>query len=194
VVSSRFLISALTVLLVLCGAALGVMLLRPAPIEPVAQQPQAGATTSPLGHFIALDGKLPAPALAFAARDGSEKHLADFKGELVLVNLWATWCGPCKAEMPMMSAFHRRHKEEGFEIFGVTTEDSVPPYMLKRVSEVLSYPLVLRFSSSAYPILNGVPTSYVIDRHGIVRYAKAGSFDAQEFNDIILPLLHEPAS
>src|SRR5690348_13695493 len=81
VVSSRSVIGALTVLLVLCGAALGVMLWRQAPSEPALQQPQAGTAASSLGHFIALDGKLPAPALAFQARDGTEKHLADFKGQ-----------------------------------------------------------------------------------------------------------------
>ena len=136
----------------------------------------------------------PAPSFSLTTYAKQKIKLADLQGKVVGINWWATWCGPCKAEMPMMSAFHSRHKAEGLEIFGVTTEDSVPPYMLNRVSEVLSYPLVLRFSGNGYPILDGVPTSYVIDRHGIVRYAKAGSFDAQEFNEIILPLLHEPAS
>ncbi|MDB5691618.1 MAG: TlpA family protein disulfide reductase [Alphaproteobacteria bacterium] len=135
----------------------------------------------------------PAPPFALTTYDKRKLKLADLQGKVVVINWWATWCGPCKAEMPMMSAFHRRHKDEGFEIFGVTTEDSVPPFMLKRVSEALSYPLVLRFSGGGYPILNGVPTSYVIDRHGVLRYAKAGSFDAEEFNEIILPLLREPA-
>ena len=135
----------------------------------------------------------PAPSFSLTTYAKQKIKLDDLKGKVVVINWWATWCGPCKAEMPMMSAFHHRHKDEGFEIFGVTTEDSVPPNMLKRVSEVLSYPLVLRFSGNGYPILNGVPTSYVIDRHGIVRYAKAGSFTGAEFDEVILPLLHEPA-
>jgi thiol-disulfide isomerase/thioredoxin len=135
----------------------------------------------------------PAPPFSLTTFDKRKLKLADLQGKVVVINWWATWCGPCKAEMPMMSAFHRRHKEEGFEIFGVTTEDSVPPYMLKRVSAALSYPLALRFSGVDYPILNGVPTSYVIDRRGILRYAKAGAFDQEDFDNVILPLLREPA-
>ena len=136
----------------------------------------------------------PAPSFSLTTYDKRKITLADLQGKVVVINWWTTWCGPCKAEMPMMSAFHRRHKAEGLEIFGVTTEDSVPPYMLKEVSKVLSYPLVLRFSGNGYPVLTGVPTSYVIDRRGIVRYARAGAFDEQEFDELILPLLREPAS
>jgi len=157
---------------------------------------------APMLHFFAQKivesrtigaGKQP-PDFTLKDASGKDVRLSSLKGKVVVLNFWATWCGPCKAEMPMMSAFHRRHKDEGFEIFGVTTEDSVPPYMLKRVSEALSYPLVLRFSGNGYPTLDGVPTSYVIDRKGVVRYAKAGAFEAQEFDELILPLLREPAS
>lgn len=134
-----------------------------------------------------------APPFSLTTYDRQKVTMDELKGKVVVINWWATWCAPCKAEMPMMSAFHSRYKDAGFEIFGVTTEDSVPPHMLKKLAEALSYPLVRSFKGRGYPILKGVPTSYVIDRSGTVRYAKAGSFEAQEFTDLILPLLREPA-
>ena len=135
----------------------------------------------------------PAPPFTIFTFDKRKIKLADLRGKVVIINYWATWCGPCKAEMPMMSDFHRRHKDEGFEIFGVTTEDSAEPFRLKKLVAVLSYPLASRVSGDGYPILDGVPTSYVIDRSGMIRYAKAGAFEAQDFDSLILPLLQEPA-
>lgn len=134
----------------------------------------------------------PAPPFTLTTYDRRKLKLEDLRGKVIVINHWATWCGPCKAEMPMMSAIHQRLKDQGLEIFGVTTEDSVPPYMLKKVASVLSYPLVVRFKGG-YPILDGVPTSYVIDRRGIVRYARAGAFTGSDFATLVVPLLREPA-
>ena len=125
--------------------------------------------------------------------DNRKVQLSELRGQAVVINLWATWCGPCKAEMPMMSAVHDKLKDSGLQIFGVTTEGSVPPFQLKKLGALLSYPLARKLSGGSYPILDGVPTSYVIDRAGVVRYAKAGAFDGSEFVGIILPLLKEPA-
>jgi thiol-disulfide isomerase/thioredoxin len=141
---------------------------------------------------VAKVGK-PAPPATITLFDRSKVSLADLRGKVVVINHWATWCGPCKAEMPMMSAVHARYKGSGFEIFGVTTQDSLPAFKLKKLADVLSYRLSRGLSGGGYPLLGGLPTSYVIDRAGIVRYAKAGSFEAREFTDIILPLLREPA-
>jgi cytochrome c biogenesis protein CcmG, thiol:disulfide interchange protein DsbE len=116
---------------------------------------------------------------------------ADMVGKVVVINYWATWCGPCKAEMPMMDLYHRRNKKSGFEIFGVVTRDSVPLSRMKKLAEALSYPLASNLKGK-YGIINeAVPTSYIIDRKGIIRYAKAGSFDDAEFKALIDPLLKE---
>jgi peroxiredoxin len=132
-----------------------------------------------------------APAFDLVTYDKRKVAFAELKGKVIVINHWATWCGPCKAEMPMMSAFHRRYRAAGFEIFGVTTEDSVPEGKLKAVAAALSYPLVRRFNGAGYPVLDGVPTTYVIDRAGVVRYAHSGAFETAEFMRLILPLLAE---
>ena len=146
-------------------------------VSPVGAAPKIGAA---------------APNFTITTFDKKKVTLAELRGKVVVINHWATWCGPCKSEMPMMSNFHARYKQHGFEIYGVTTEDSVQPHALKKVAAVLSYPLA-RGIKGNYPILKGVPTTYVIDRAGVLRIAKAGSFETQEFLDLIIPLLREPA-
>jgi thiol-disulfide isomerase/thioredoxin len=171
VVSSKSLISALTVLLVLCGAALGVMLLRQARVEPMPPQPQAGATASPLGHFIALDGKLPAPALAFTTRDGAEKHLADFKGQLVLVNLWATWCGPCVEEMPALDRLQTKLGQR-LTILAISQDRRgaavVDPFLAKTGITHLAVFLDPKSAAIEAFGVQGLPTSFLIGRDGMI--------------------------
>ncbi|HEY0413155.1 MAG TPA: TlpA disulfide reductase family protein [Allosphingosinicella sp.] len=144
---------------------------------------------------FAKDAKVgnPAPYFGLTTLDGKKASLASLRGKVVVINFWATWCAPCREEMPMMSSVHARLKDQGLVIYGVTTEDSAPPNQLTKLSEALSYPLVRRFVGYGYPILDGVPTTYVIDRKGVVRYAKATVFQGRDFVDIILPLLREPA-
>ena len=115
----------------------------------------------------------------------------DMAGKVVVINYWATWCGPSKAEMPMMDLYHRRHKKLGFQIFGVVTKDSIPLSRMKKLTEVLSYPLASDLKGKYGVVKESVPTSYIIDRKGIVRYAKAGSFSETEFAALINPLLNE---
>ncbi len=136
-----------------------------------------------------LVGK-PAPPFVLKMFDRSKRKLSDYAGKVVVINYWATWCTPCKAEMPMMSGYHRKNRWRGFEIVGVITKDSVAPSKLTKLAAVLSYPLATNLAGK-YGILDGVPTNYVIDRKGIVRYAKAGSFEDAEFAALIEPLLKE---
>ncbi len=149
----------------------------------------AAAATIDARSSSSLVGK-PAPPFVLKMFDKSERKLADYAGKVVVINYWATWCAPCKAEMPMMSGYHRKHRWRGFEIIGVITKDSVAPSKLAKLAAALSYPLATNLKGK-YGILDGVPTNYVIDRKGIVRYAKAGSFEDAEFVALIEPLLTE---
>lgn len=132
-----------------------------------------------------------APEFSVSLLNGTQKRLADYKGKVLVLNYWATWCAPCKAEMPMMSRFHQRNKARGFEIIGIVTRDPVLPYQLKRVAAALSYPLAMNLTGKYGIIRNAVPTNYIIDRKGIVRYAKAQTFTEDDFKKLIEPLLAE---
>jgi peroxiredoxin len=133
-----------------------------------------------------------APSFKLTLFDKSKQKSDELKNKVIVINYWATWCGPCKAEMPMMSQFYHTHKNKGLEMFGVITKDSVPIYKLKAVDDALSYPLVRKLSGRYGIVDNAVPTTYIIGRDGTIRLIKTGSFTDKEFSDIVLPLLDEP--
>lgn len=135
----------------------------------------------------------PAPSFTLTTFDKRKVTLAEMKGKVVVINYWATWCAPCKAEMPMMHRYFKANQARGLEMFGVTTEDSVPKFQLKKVSELLSYPLSNKMSSGYGSIDNAVPSTYIIDRKGIVRHAKKGAYTEREFKAALDPLLAEGA-
>ncbi|APZ99442.1 hypothetical protein BWQ93_13820 [Sphingopyxis sp. QXT-31] len=135
----------------------------------------------------------PAPAFTLTTFDKRKVTLAQMKGKVVVINYWATWCAPCKAEMPMMHRYFKVNQARGLEMFGVTTEDSVSKSQLKKVSDLLSYPLSNRMSRGYGSIDNAVPSTYIIDRKGIVRHAKKGAYTEREFKAALDPLLAEEA-
>lgn len=132
-----------------------------------------------------------APEFTLTTLAKRKVRLSELRGKVVVVNYWATWCGPCKAEMPMMHAYFQKNQARGLEMFGVTTEDSVPAYRLKELSSVLSYPLATRISGGYGAIGKAVPSTYIIDRKGVLRIAQAGAFTARSFREAIDPLLAE---
>ena len=164
-------IRALTVLLVLCGAAVLVLSLRPARIEKVPQAPAASSASPNLGQFTALPAPLPAPALAFTTRDGATKQLADFKGKLVLVNLWATWCGPCVEEMPSLQRLQTQLGDK-LTILAISEdrqgETAVAPFLAKNGIQHLAIFLDPKSAATNELGAQGLPSSYLIARDGTI--------------------------
>lgn len=153
-----------------------------------------GASLAPATARTAAIGEV-APDFQLELIDGTVVKLSELRGKVVVLNFWATWCGPCKQELPTLDAYYRARRDAGLRVFAVTTEDSLPIYQLKKLFGVMAIPAV-RSIRGNYDVIGGVPTNYVIDRSGRVRYAKAGAFDLDALNATLVPLLNErpPAS
>jgi thiol-disulfide isomerase/thioredoxin len=133
-----------------------------------------------------------APPFTLTMVDGTNIDLEALRGQVVVINFWATWCVPCRKELPLLNAYYKINKPHGLRVFAITTQDSVPISRLRRLFEMLDIPSAAKIKGPYAP-LTGVPTNFVIDRAGRVRYAKSGSFDLDALNTIIVPLLNEPA-
>jgi thiol-disulfide isomerase/thioredoxin len=195
-------IRALTVLLILCGAALLVLSLRPARIERMPQAPasplaggQNLATAGQnLGQFTPLTAPLPAPALAFTTRDGTQKQLADFKGKLVLVNLWATWCGPCVEEMPALDRLQARLGDK-LTILAISEDRQgdkvVAPFLEQHAIKHLAIFLDPKTAATNEFGAEGLPTSYLIARDGTIVGKEEGgaTWDSSEMLAKLQPYL-----
>jgi peroxiredoxin len=132
-----------------------------------------------------------APNFELTMIDGSKVTLDQLRGQVVVLNFWATWCVPCREELPLLDRYYDIQQKAGLKVFAIATEDSVPLSQLKKLFAVMRIPSAKRIKGG-YPILKGVPTNYIIDRSGHIRYARAGAFDLDALNRLLVPLLKEP--
>ncbi|MDE1969390.1 MAG: TlpA family protein disulfide reductase [Alphaproteobacteria bacterium] len=178
---TRFM-KALSVLVVLCVAGLGLLLYYRAQHPPAIPVPLAanGTPAEPEFKFTVLDAPQPAPALAFTTREGAPKTLADFRGRLLLVNFWATWCGPCVAEMPSLDRLQARLGSR-LMVLAISEDrrggDVVDPFLAKLKLADLAIYLDTRNSALQAFGLAGLPTSILIDRDGRMVWRVEGGVD-----------------
>jgi cytochrome c biogenesis protein CcmG/thiol:disulfide interchange protein DsbE len=130
----------------------------------------------------------PAPDFHVTTFDGRKLSLADFKGQVVVLNFWATWCGPCKRELPLLEDYQRRQHSAGLVILAVATEDSLTPFQLRPLAKLLTLQMVKRFKGE-YGQVKYLPTNFVIDRKGVLRYAESGGFTQQGIEQVLGPLI-----
>jgi thiol-disulfide isomerase/thioredoxin len=119
-----------------------------------------------------------APDVTFKDLNGKEVSLSEFRGQIVLVNFWATWCGPCRFEIPSLIEFQQKYGDRGFVVLGVAMDDEgksvVEPYITKErfdvagKQEAINYPILLGNDAVAEKFggIIGIPTSYLISRDG----------------------------
>lgn len=135
-----------------------------------------------------------APKLSLSELGGTEHTLSDYHGQVVLVNLWATWCPPCKAEMPTLDAYYQAHQEDGFVIIAINDgdpSDSVASFVQEYN---LTFPVWLdptyQATDHAFKTSN-LPSSFVIDRDGNIRLRWVGGIDRASLEKYVTPLLLE---
>ncbi|KQN28156.1 thiol:disulfide interchange protein [Sphingomonas sp. Leaf34] len=133
-----------------------------------------------------------APDFELTLIDGSKVRGNDLHGQVVVLNFWATWCAPCKTELPLLDTYYRLRKDKGLRVFAIATEDSLPVYKLKPLFAAIAIPSARRIKGP-FAAMGALPTNYIIDRAGVVRHAKPGAFDLDDLNGLLVPLLRDPA-
>ena len=138
----------------------------------------------------------PAPDFALKDSNGQTVHLSDYKGRVVLLDFWATWCGPCKIEIPWFMEFEQQLKDRGFAVVGVSMDEDgwnvVKPYMQQLK---MNYRILLGNDhvGELYGGVDSLPTTFLIDRQGNIASVHIGlSSGKDEFKNAILQLLDSP--
>lgn len=142
-----------------------------------------------------------APALAqkggtvtdftIGALDGDPIALADYEGEVIIMNFWATWCPPCRAEMPGINRFYEAYKDDGLVVLAINEEESAETVRPFIQTNNFSFPVLLdsegrvaqQYSTRSFP------TTFIIDRQGIIQHVQTGEISEDELARVVLPLL-----
>jgi cytochrome c biogenesis protein CcmG/thiol:disulfide interchange protein DsbE len=165
----------------------------------ITQGQLVAAAPGDIPQYVSPLANKPAPDFTLEDLSGNKVSLSSYKGKAVLVNFWATWCGPCKLETPWLVELHNQYAGQGFEILGISTEgDDLPPgdkdgwardkaAIAKFVKEEhMQYPVLINGDSLAteYGGLDAMPTSFYVDRSGKVVAVQLGitSKDDMEAN------------
>ncbi len=125
----------------------------------------------------------------FTLADGTDLTTANLRGRVVMVNFWATWCVPCRTELPLLNRYYRAHRAEGLVIIGVAA-DAGANGRGQWLSPTIAYPQAARVGGPDYRLV-AVPMTYVVGRDGKLAYVKAGQFTQETLDTIVGPLIRK---
>jgi cytochrome c biogenesis protein CcmG, thiol:disulfide interchange protein DsbE len=153
---------------------------------PPATQMDALAEPAPLPDH-------PAPDLALFQLDGTARTLRDLRGQVVLINIWATWCPPCRAEMPAIQQAYAEYHDRGFTVLAVNQREEATTIRPFLEQHGLTFPILLDSdgqASAAYQA-SALPSSFFVDRRGVIRTVYHGPLPPRVINGTLEQLLQE---
>jgi peroxiredoxin len=142
----------------------------------------------------AADDFKPTPAPAWQLKDvnGTVVSFDQFKGKVVVLDFWATWCAPCRSEIPGYIALQEKYARAGLVMVGVSLDREGPEVVKKFMTDQkINYQIVLGDEkiAEAFGGVEAIPTTFIIDRQGTIRYRKVGAMPAGEFEAVVTPFL-----
>jgi len=139
------------------------------------------------GTLMAKD----APDFKLTSLDGKEVSFSDYKGKVVLVNFWATWCPPCLAEMPDLNKLYTDYKGKGLQILGLTISSRAKDIPKKVKQSGVTYPILLDAEPVAAKFggFGAIPQTFIIDKKGKIVHSITGARSYKAFEKLIKPLL-----
>lgn len=152
----------------------------------------APAESAPTVSLKPGEKRNPAPDFILTDANGRKVKLSEFKGKVVLLNFWATWCGPCKLEIPWFVDFEKRYKDQGFAVLGVSMDEdgweAVKPYI---EAKQVNYRVMVATEEVAqkYGGVDALPTTFIIDREGRIVSTHIGLVTKKDYEDEIVQLL-----
>ena len=146
-----------------------------------------------LASAVAVQDK--APDFALKSIDGTNLRLNEYRGQVVLINFWASWCGPCRQEMPLLEAIDKRYQNAGFTVLGVNVEGKAAPAKEIAAKAGVSFPVLVDEGQKVSELyqLEAMPSSVIVDRDGVVRYVHSGykPGDEAKYVEVIKQLIGE---
>ncbi|MFT3893268.1 MAG: TlpA disulfide reductase family protein [Anaerolineales bacterium] len=143
---------------------------------------------------VPVKANFSAPKVTLTDTRGEAHSLSDYHGQVVLVNLWATWCPPCKAEMPTLQAYYKKYNGDGFTIIAINDGDPAADVLQFEKDYQLTFPIWLDpeyyATEQAFKTLN-LPSSFLIDRAGTVRLQWVGAISRKMLDQYVTPIIME---
>jgi len=136
-----------------------------------------------------------APDFTLKSLEGTNLRLDEYKGQVVLINFWASWCGPCRQELPLLDRINERYRDAGFAVLGVNVEGTMGPASDMAKKAGVNFPVLVDENQRVSEMydLEAMPTSVVVDRDGVVKYVHRGykPGDEAKYVEVVKKLIAE---